>query len=143
MKEMTRIEAHPDYCMNCHRCAVFCVVAHARSNDPVKAYRETPRAEERVRVAERMPESLPVNCRHCDEPICVLSCIAGAMTKDPATGAVYCQEDKCVGCLTCVAVCPMGAVWPSADGTHAVKCDLCRQRGQPACVEACPNGGLT
>jgi carbon-monoxide dehydrogenase iron sulfur subunit len=138
-----RTAIRPEYCMNCHLCMVACVTAHAHNDDPVRAYRETPRPEERVRVAERRPASLPINCRHCDQPFCVLSCISGAMTKDPATGIVYCREDKCVGCLTCMAVCPMGAIWPSAHKPGVAKCDLCRERGKPACVEACPNGVLT
>ena len=31
----------------------------------------------------------PLFCRHCDEPECVMSCMSGALQKDPETGIVH------------------------------------------------------
>lgn len=63
-----------------------------------------------------------VSCRHCVDPICVKSCIAGAISvKD---GIVKIDENKCVGCLTCVLVCPYGSLAPGENGTMQ-KCELC------------------
>ena len=84
-----------------------------------------------------------VNCRHCKDPICVHSCISGALTKGE-DGVVRIDRDKCVGCLTCVLVCPYGAVLPAPDGHAAMKCALCTDngRGEPNCVKYCPNGAI-
>ena len=42
------------------------------------------------------------------------SCITGALSiKD---GVVRIDRNKCVGCFTCVLVCPYGAVVPSEEG---------------------------
>ena len=51
-----------------------------------------------------------VSCRHCEDPICVKSCIAGALSKKD--GVIGIDHNKCVGCLTCVLVCPYGALAP-------------------------------
>ena len=58
-------------------------------------------------------------------------------------GAVCIDRDKCVGCLTCVLLCPYGAVQPGPDGA-AMKCELCLKNscGAPACVSGCPNGAI-
>lgn len=40
-------------------------------------------------------------------------------------------------------VCPYGAITVDKTGRKiASKCDLCADRGQPACVDACPNRAL-
>ena len=79
-------------------------------------------------------------CRHCSEPLCVRGCISGAL--QVRDGVVTIDESKCVGCYTCVASCPYGAVLPGAHGA-VQKCELCTQSGGvPACVEHCPNKAI-
>lgn len=82
-----------------------------------------------------------VSCRHCKDPICVKSCIAGAISV--RDGVIEIDRDKCVGCLTCVLVCPYGAVAESESGV-AQKCELCLKNasGAPSCVKGCPNGAI-
>ena len=85
--------------------------------------------------------SYAVSCRHCSDPICVKSCIAGALfTKD---GVIHIDRDRCVGCLTCIMVCPFGALATGEDGVMQ-KCELCLQNscGEPACVKGCPNKAI-
>ena len=84
--------------------------------------------------------SFAVACRHCSEPLCVRGCISGAL--QVRDGVVTIDESKCVGCYTCVASCPYGAVLPGAHGA-VQKCELCTQSGGvPACVEHCPNKAI-
>lgn len=142
---MKRIYAHPEHCVNCHLCKVYCITAHSKSKDVVKAYKkENLGNTARVIIEENAPTSFALQCRHCDEPQCVASCIGGAMQKDPPTGIVFCDTSRCVGCLTCVVACPFGAVVAGPDG-KALKCDLCKDLDldQPACVANCPNEALS
>ncbi len=140
---MKRIQAREDVCMACRLCEVNCLIEHSRSRDPVKAYKkETPRAMPRLRVDEKSSVSFATLCRHCEQPVCVYSCITGAMGKDPVIGVVSVNQDRCVGCWTCVMVCPFGAILPDALRGKAIKCDLCVHRQTPACVENCPNRAL-
>ncbi len=37
-------------------------------------------------------------CKHCDEPICAKSCPEDAITREPKTGIVLHDKDKCNGC---------------------------------------------
>lgn len=85
--------------------------------------------------------SYAVSCRHCTDPICVMSCIAGAISK--RDGVVVIDKNKCVGCLTCMLVCPYGALAPSESGVMQ-KCELCttNSRGEPACAAGCPNHAI-
>ena len=58
---------------------------------------------------------------------------------------VHIDKNKCVGCYTCVLVCPYGAVMPAEGGQVMQKCELCTERlngGTPACVAACPNRAI-
>ena len=59
---------------------------------------------------------------------------------------VLIDQERCIGCNFCLAVCPFGSISPSYDGHKVVKCDLCFERlsaGQePACVSGCPTGAL-
>jgi carbon-monoxide dehydrogenase iron sulfur subunit len=64
------------------------------------------------------------------------------MTKDAATGEVSHNKDKCMGCWTCVMVCPYGAIKMDKENRVVAKCDLCQGQKEPACVANCPNQAL-
>lgn len=83
-----------------------------------------------------------VACNHCDQPKCLEKCPQGAISKDPDTGIVTSDKEKCIGCGTCVTVCPYGAPKLDTEQKKSVKCDMCADRvaegKQPICVESCP-----
>ncbi len=136
---MKKVFAYEPLCLNCRLCEVACKTAHSKSKNIIKAYRfENPQPFARVRVMGDNADSVAVQCRHCDDPLCVQGCITGAMQKG-ADGFVLCDTERCIGCMTCVAMCPFGAVRVE---TVALKCDGCTDRPIPACVEACPNRAL-
>ena len=140
---MKRIQVHQEYCIGCRLCEIHCLVQHSHSKKIVKAFKETPRAMSRLLVEEEGPLSFAVQCRHCVDAPCVEACISGAMHKDERTGAVLCDQDRCVGCWTCIMVCPFGAIQRSVTGRHvASKCDLCVAEETPVCVAHCPNEAL-
>ena len=95
----------------------------------------------RIHIEEQGEIHYAVSCRHCRDPLCVKSCISGALSIQD--GTVKIDHDKCVGCLTCVLVCPYGAVAPGPDGA-ATKCELCLENacGAPACAAGCPNNAI-
>jgi carbon-monoxide dehydrogenase iron sulfur subunit len=86
--------------------------------------------------------SFSLQCRHCDEPWCVYSCLTGAMHIDEATGAIAVDAEKCIGCWTCIVACPYGALARDRDRKVVAKCDLCPASDVPACVANCPNEAL-
>lgn len=146
---MKRIYAIDQWCVDCRRCEVACKTFHSESKNTVKAYfTEFPEPQNRVRVEGGKFLSFAVNCRHCANPKCVEGCISGAMSKNPVTGVVTSDPVKCVGCRTCVSMCPFGAVFVEEHETKpiAFKCDLCGdgsgEPGTPSCVTACPNNAL-
>ena len=140
---MQYIRVREQYCVNCRLCEIHCLVAHSVSKDIHRAYKEeSPRPLARIYVEEKRPVSLAVRCQHCVNAPCIAACLTGAMHRDPHTGAVICDPERCMGCWTCVLVCPYGAVFPDQARGIVVKCDLCPDREQPACVEACPNEAL-
>lgn len=88
------------------------------------------------------------SCQHCDNPPCVTVCPSGASFKDPETGIVDVDPDKCVGCQYCIAACPYQVRFIHPETKAADKCDFCRktnlEQGKlPACVESCPTQALT
>ena len=136
---MKKVFAREELCVNCHLCEVYCKTAHSASGDVLTANKyEDPAPISRVKVYGDRVASVAVNCRHCDDPACVKACITGAMHKDKKTGIVSVDPDKCIGCMTCLAVCPIGCI---QSGNIAYKCDLCGGE-EPACVKGCPNRAL-
>lgn len=101
-------------CIACHACAVACKVENnlpdgiwwARVLTDGGASQETPAGE----FPNLTMRNIEVNCQHCDNPACVKACPVGATYKDPDTGAVRQDYDKCIGCRMCIAACPYTGV---------------------------------
>ena len=83
-----------------------------------------------------------LGCQHCDDPACTHVCPTGAMHKDPETGLVSVDADKCIGCGYCHMACPYNVPEVDRSQGHSVKCDGCADRvaagKNPMCVDACP-----
>ncbi|AKL97742.1 4Fe-4S dicluster domain-containing protein [Endomicrobium proavitum] len=141
---MKRVYAFENRCLGCGLCEVYCKTAHSKSKDIIKANRNENITSAIVIEEILQPKAVAyfaLQCRHCDDAKCVKACIAGAMYKDE-NGVVRNDKDKCVACLSCLLVCPFGAVKKTEEGKTVSKCDLCIDFGAPACVENCPNGAL-
>jgi len=64
--------------------------------------------------------------------------MSGALKKDPATGLVNYNEEKCAACFMCVMNCPYGVIKPDYTKTKVIRCDFCAQHGgEPSCVKVC------
>lgn len=144
LESMRRIYAREEVCIGCRLCMVHCLVKHSRTKKIIKAFKEEdPRAVPRVVVEESGPISFAIQCRHCEEPVCVEACITGAMYRDEETGTVHHDPEKCVGCWMCIMVCEAGAIQRDIQsGKIASKCDLCTDEDIPVCVANCPNEAL-
>lgn len=138
---MKRVYVNEKWCLGCRLCEYNCAFANSGEKDMVKALKGK-KIYPRIRVDEHDGITFAVSCRHCEDPICVKSCIAGALSKE-GDGMIKLDRTKCVGCLTCVLVCPYGAVVQDERGA-ALKCELCltNTAGYPACVKGCPNAAI-
>ena len=137
---MKRIYVNEEWCLGCHLCEYNCAFANSGEKNMVKALKNK-EIKPKIHVEEDNKITYAVSCRHCEDPICIKSCISGALTK--TNGVVTIDQNKCIGCFTCILVCPYGAV--SASNDHAVqKCELCINTscGTPACVKGCPNKAI-
>jgi len=137
---MKRVYVDEKWCLGCHLCEYYCAFANSGSDDMVKALKGIS-IHPRIKVEENDNINFAVSCRHCTDPICVRSCISGALTIE--NGVIRIDKDRCINCYTCVLVCPFGAVTTSEKGAIQ-KCELCIQNsgGKPACVEGCPNRAI-
>lgn len=133
-------------CCACGACAVACMSLHdtdlAAGEEPFRKVR----AEESVREGILTISYFSEACRHCERALCMESCPSGAMGRDEATGFVFADQSRCVGCGACIEACPFGAIGRDKTG-KAAKCDGCRDfvllGHAPVCVTACPYGALT
>lgn len=140
---MAKVYINPDVCIGCGLCSVYCCVEHSDSKDMIKTFNgNVPQPQTRIRIEREGIDCFSMQCRHCDEPMCVYSCITGALSKNAANGAVEYAANKCVGCWTCVMVCPNGMLSRDVASHLIAKCDLCPDLDIPACVAGCPNEAL-
>ena len=138
---MKKIYVNEEWCLGCHLCEYYCAFANSGKDNMVAALKDA-KINPRIQVEEGVDVCFAVNCRHCTDPLCVKSCITGALSKKD--GLIEIDTDKCVGCYTCVLVCPYGAVMPNDDGHAIQKCELCTKNsvGTPNCVAHCPNNAI-
>ena len=153
-------------CVGCNACTVACKMANNVPANIMWTRCLTDGGDMPDTPAGTFPRLsmsyLTVGCQHCENPACVKVCPVGATYKDPETGVVRQDYDKCIGCRMCMSACPYGGVrsfnWEEpaygvdyaigdADAAphqkHVVeKCTFCYQRiskGEtPACMDLCP-----
>ena len=139
---MKKVYVNEDWCLGCHLCEFYCAAANS-GKDLIKAFKYSDKKPvPRIKVEEGSEVNFAVQCRHCDGKACVKGCIAGALSI--VDGVVVCDENKCVGCYTCVLSCPFGCIVIDEEGHRIQKCDLCTKNhnGEPACVQGCPNKAI-
>ena len=129
-------------CIGCHSCEIACALEHSKGKTIFSAVKELPLPKKRVRAQNADGKNISLHCQHCEDAPCIKACMSGALTKDEHTGATLHNKDKCVGCWMCVMSCPFGAIVRDVENHIAVKCDLCPDREDFACVAACPTGAL-
>ena len=88
-----------------------------------------------------------VSCQQCQDAPCVRVCPTGAAHRDPKTGIVTMDPDRCVGCKYCIAACPYNVRYINSETKVADNCDFCLKTKlangeEPACVQACRHGAL-
>ncbi|MDZ4784736.1 MAG: cyclic nucleotide-binding domain-containing protein [bacterium] len=141
-----------DLCVGCDNCETACAATHG-------GYSRLDRKGGKSFASIQ----LPISCRHCENPLCMIDCPPDALVRRP-DGEVIIQ-DSCIGCGNCVSNCPYGVikmVYPKDDSgfsllklfglksdsgkkekgpAKAGKCDMCSQlESGPACVRSCPTG---
>ena len=65
----------------------------------------------------------------------MIACQVKAISHDEAMNRVMVDYDICIGCRTCVSVCPFGAMNFNVIDKKVIKCDLCDD--DPQCVRFC------
>jgi Fe-S-cluster-containing dehydrogenase component len=132
-----------DRCTGCAACVIACTTENGVAP-------ELPWRRVHTFNVARYP-SAPVlhyslACSHCEHPSCLNNCPANAYTKDPSTGAVLLDEDRCIGCRYCTWVCPYEAPQYNNQTGIMQKCTFCDHLQadglEPACVTACPVNAL-
>jgi carbon-monoxide dehydrogenase iron sulfur subunit len=138
---MKRIYVNEKWCLGCHLCEYYCAFANSGKDSMVNALKNV-KINPKIQVEEGAGINFAVSCRHCENPLCVKGCITGALTVE--NGVISFNEEKCVGCYTCILSCPYGCIMPSGDGHAVQKCELCMKNscGEPACVKGCPNQAI-
>ena len=143
-KQTSRIKIFCDIrkCLGCKACELACATEHSKSKELLLAIKEKSLPKKRRKVSGIDDRIISFGCQHCEDAPCVTACMSGAMYKDPITGETKHDKDKCIGCWICIMVCPFSAIVQDVTDKVAVKCDLCSDRDDYACVVACPTGAL-
>jgi Fe-S-cluster-containing dehydrogenase component len=136
-----------DRCTRCDDCVRACASTH--DNNP-RFLRQGP-IHDNLMVAHA--------CMHCQDPVCMIECPTGAISRQLDEGAVTINDQTCIGCGTCSKNCPYDAIRmvevrddrgmfiratkDQKPIVKATKCDLCVDYwGGPACQRACPHDAL-
>ena len=138
---MKRVYVNEEWCLGCHLCEYNCAFANSNEDDMILACKDKT-LDARITIKDRDDGiHFAVNCRECKDPLCLKSCIAGAIFRDG--DMIRIDKDRCVLCYSCIMACPYGALRPTKEKVMG-KCELCTDNGRkvPACVEGCPNKAI-
>jgi carbon-monoxide dehydrogenase iron sulfur subunit len=130
----TLIEIDPADCTGCRLCEMACTFRH---------YQECGTSRSRLRVLkdDEFGKHVLIQCQQCPDPECVDVCPSEALHRDPGSGIVLLEAERCTGCGVCIDACSLGALFLDPETGVAIKCELCG--GDPECVKFCSRDTLT
>ena len=125
-------------CKYCLECEKACEEVHD-DGTPGTHYTEVKLTHPQGEQSD--PLAVPMHCLHCIDAPCVPVC-QGKALEETTLGPVILDDDKCIGCLSCISVCPFEkTIHYQSTPAKIFKCDLCYDRivagDSPACVDAC------
>lgn len=126
--------------MLCQSCVLACQEHFLDTAEPDKASGIKPVSRLEVGFSRGTPWIW--KCQHCVSAPCVEACISGSMHYEEDGIGVIHDSDACVGCGSCMMVCPFGAIRFDEIDERGIKCNLCRDCEIPPCVSACQSGAL-
>lgn len=127
--------------MACRTCEISCAIQHSKDKNLFSAVLQSPSPKKRLFVESHQQLRMPVLCRHCEDAPCLNACISGSLYRDD-NGFVRRHKDRCIGCWTCIMMCPFGVMTRDVENHIALKCDRCHKLDLPACVSSCPTKAL-
>ncbi len=115
-------------CTGCRLCELVCSVKHFGVSNSSRSS---------IKIIKWETEGLyiPMSCQQCQDAPCKTVCPVKAISRDEEYGRVMVNQNMCIGCRSCVGVCPFGAMNFSPIDKKVFKCDLCD--GDPQCARFC------
>lgn len=136
-----KIFFHPERCMLCLSCVLACQMNLLGTSD----VRTIPRDQEplqRISIAFNHGTPWIWKCQHCISAPCIEACVSGSLSqKEGGVGVVH-HPETCVGCGSCLLVCPYNALGYDEKEERMIKCNLCWDEEVPPCVKACQTRAL-
>ena len=86
-----------------------------------------------------------MRCNHCDSAPCATICPTDALYRR-SDGIIDFDNQRCIGCKSCMQACPYDALYIDPNSNTAAKCNFCAHRVEaklePACVIVCPTQAI-
>ena len=131
-----------DSCIGCHACTVACKSEH---DVPLGVNRTWLKYIETGEFPNTGRSFSVMRCNHCDDAPCIEICPTTALYRAP-NGVVDFDDDRCIGCKSCMNACPYDALYINPATNTANKCNFCNHRVEvglePACVVVCPTHAI-
>ena len=129
-------------CIGCHACTVACKSEH---DVPIGVNRTHVKYIETGTYPDSSREFSVHRCNHCEDAPCTTICPTYALfTRED--GIVDFDNDRCIGCRSCMQACPYDALYIDPNEGTAAKCNYCAHRiensYEPACVIVCPTESI-
>ncbi|MCP4459148.1 MAG: polysulfide reductase NrfD [Cytophagales bacterium] len=129
-------------CIGCHACTVACKSEHVV---PVGVNRTWVKQTEKGTFPNTRRVFSVTRCNHCTDAPCVSICPTEALfSRDD--GIVDFNNDRCIGCKSCMQACPYDSLYIDPETKTAAKCNYCAHRTdiglEPACVNICPEHAI-
>jgi Fe-S-cluster-containing dehydrogenase component/formate-dependent nitrite reductase membrane component NrfD len=129
-------------CIGCHACTVACKTEH---EVPVGQFRTWVKYVDSGEFPDTTRSFGVMRCNHCTDAPCVKICPTQALFKRE-DGIVDFDNERCIGCKSCMQACPYDAIYIDEDTHTAAKCNMCAHRVdndlEPACVVVCPTHSI-
>ena len=129
-------------CIGCHACTVACKEEH---NIPVGVNRTWVKYVEKGIYPDTRRHFAVLRCNHCDDAPCIEICPTVALFRRP-DGIVDFDNQRCIGCKSCMQACPYDALYIDPDRNTAAKCNFDASRVEmgykPACEVVCPTQAI-